>query len=219
MTSLWNALRTRAVLVTVASSGLPLFFTLPTQWPVTSRLLIVWCFIAAFYLGFVFFMMARSSIDDIKIRAPRYDQGKIATLCLSVMAASASVVAIVLELGSARGVGKLGAFHVTLAVTTVILSWTFVHTMFAIHYAHDFYVPRGDGHKPGLIFPGTHEPHYVDFTYFSFVIGCACATADVDIASREIRLIAMLHGIIAFVFNTAIVALTINLAAGLLGGA
>ena len=120
MTSLWNALRTRAVLVTVASSGLPLFFTLPTQWPVTSRLLIVWCFIAALYLGFVFFMMARSSIDDIRTRAPRYDQGKTATLCLSVMAAAASIVAIVLELGSARGVGKLGAFHITIAVTTVI---------------------------------------------------------------------------------------------------
>ena len=142
----------------------------------------------------------------------------MATLCLSVLAAAASIAAIIMELGLARGAGKLGTFHIALAMTTVMLSWAFVHTMFALHYAHDFYVPRADDRKDGLVFPGTKEPHYVDFAYFSFVIGCACATADINITSREIRFVAMLHGIIAFVFNTAIVALTINLAAGLLGG-
>jgi uncharacterized membrane protein len=105
-----------------------------------------------------------------------------------------------------------------LALVTVALSWLFVHVIFAFHYAHVFYSPGEKGDRGGLLFPGDDpEPDYWDFLHFSLIIGVASQTADVQITDRGIRRTSTVHSLTAFVFNTVVVALTVNMAVGLLG--
>jgi uncharacterized membrane protein len=96
----------------------------------------------------------------------------------------------------------------------VLLSWTFTHTIFAIHYAHEYYEGSDDGVAKRLKFPGDEKPDYWDFVYYSFVIGTACATADVNVTSKNMRRMTTLHCAFAFFFNTTILALTVNVGAG-----
>ena len=108
--------------------------------------------------------------------------------------------------------------HIALAFVTVVASWLMVQMIFALHYAHEYYgVDEDDGARDamGIEFPGTLDPDYWDFLYFAIVIGVACATADANITSKGLRQIATVHCMVAFAFNTIIVALTINLTAGL----
>jgi uncharacterized membrane protein len=105
------------------------------------------------------------------------------------------------------------ALYVALAAFTILLSWAFIHTIFALHYAHEFYDETDGG---GLAFPGDREPDYWDFVYFSFVIGMTSQVSDVAITSKLIRRTAAAHGIVSFVFNAALLALTVNLAASAL---
>ena len=102
---------------------------------------------------------------------------------------------------------------VLLAGVTIFLSWVFVHVIFALHYAHEFY----DMHAPGgLAFPGEHEPDYWDFIYFSFVIGMTSQVSDVTVTGQRLRRVVAAHGVLSFVFNVALLALSINLAASAL---
>lgn len=155
------------------------------------------------------------SADDIRARAADLDQAGAAVLPLSVLAALASVGVVI---GEAAGADPAEAVRGSiLALVTVTLSWAFTHLIFALHYAHTFYNPDGEGDRGGLIFPGETEPDYWDFLHFALVIGVASQTADIQIADRRLRRIASLHSVTAFVFNTVIVALAVNLALGLLG--
>lgn len=109
--------------------------------------------------------------------------------------------------------------HILLTLASVSVSWWLVHTVFAMRYARLYYTPDADDGKPGgLQFPEEPEPDYLDFIYFSFVLGMTFQVSDVEISSRTIRRLAWLHGLISFVFNTAIVALSINIISGLISG-
>jgi uncharacterized membrane protein len=104
-----------------------------------------------------------------------------------------------------------------LAGLTLLLSWLFTHTLFAVHYAHAFYTDQAADCPPGLMFPGKQEdPDYWDFLYFSFVIGMTSQTSDVQVSSRPWRRLALAHGLLSFLFNAVVLALCINLLAGLL---
>src|SRR5450432_3037956 len=139
-----------------------------------------------------------------------------------VTAACASLTSVGFLLGMAKGMtGERLAAHVTLALVTVVLSWLVLHTVYALHYAYLFYRehhgPKAAHIARGLVFPdGEIEPDYFDFAYFSFVIGMTSQVSDVQINSREIRRWALLHGIVSFGFNTAVLALSINTISGLL---
>ena len=122
----------------------------------------------------------------------------------------ASLGAILAELGSHASAGRT-AFQLIIATTTIVLSWGFVHTIFALHYAHEFHAARHAG--GGLAFPGGAEPTYWDFVYFSFVIGMTSQVSDVAVTSGVIRQIVTAHAIVAFFFNVAVLALTVNIAA------
>ncbi len=138
-----------------------------------------------------------------------------------VVAACASLASVAYLLGMAKGLqGWRLASHIALALATVILSWLVLHTVFALHYAHLFYHEHQDAHTThiarGLVFPdGDIEPDYMDFAYFSFIIGMTSQVSDVQINSRKIRHWALLHGMVAFAFNTAVLALSINIISGL----
>ena len=159
------------------------------------------------------------SPDDIRVRAEREDEGRGTILTLVLIAAAASVAAIAAELSLAKaGHGWLKIGHVALAFGTVAASWLMVQLVFALHYAHEYYDenPECDGHDmKGLNFPGGEFPDYWDFVHFAVIIGVAFATADVEFTSRQLRRIGTVHSLVAFAFNAIIVALTINLLAGL----
>jgi len=189
--------------------GMVAFFLLPGSLRLVTRLLVSWDIFVTFYLVLAYIMMFRCGIAHIRRRAVLQDDGRFLILLVTALGAFASIAAIVFELGASRR----GAPELTLATVTIALSWAAVHTIFALHYAHDYY----RGAKPGgLQFPsGDEHDHadYWDFVYFSFVIGMTAQVSDVGITDKTIRRTATAHGIISFVFNTALVALMVNIAA------
>jgi len=176
-----------------------------------TRFLLGWDIATALYLGLVFEMMVRAEVHHIRWHAATQDEGRVAILVLTVAAALASLAAIFAELATPPGGGGRQPAQLVVATITILLSWAFIHTMFALHYAHEFY-DTTEGH--GLAFPGGDpEPDYWDFVYFSFVIGMTSQVSDVGITSKEVRRTAAAHGIVSFFFNATLLALTVNIAA------
>ena len=197
--------------------GIGLWFFLPQEWKTATSLLVAWNTSVGAYLVLAIIMMGSATRECMQQRAAALDDGKIFILLFTIITAVASLAGIVAELATAKAsLGGVQLSHITLAGMTVLLSWTFMHVMFALHYAHEYY-DDDDGTRQGLDFPGDcPDPDYWDFVYFSFIIGAAAQTADVSISSRMIRRIATLHCTVSFLFNTTILALTINIGASLL---
>jgi uncharacterized membrane protein len=185
-------------------------------WRPSTRLLVAWDCATALYLMMALVMMARSNIDRIRYRAALQDEEDLVILGLTVITALISLGGVVAQMATAKTLqGHDEWQHVVLSGLTVLLSWTFTHTIFAIHYAHEYYAGPENELAEGLHFPGDEPPDYWDFVYYSFVIGTACATADVNVTSKNMRRITALHCVVAFFFNTTILALTVNIGAGL----
>jgi len=178
--------------------------------PLTA-LLIGWCVGVLVYGAAALRLMLPASVEALRRRAALLDEGSGAILAATTAAAVLSLVAIFGELSAAKGTPHAGAAAI-LSVATVLLSWAFVHLIFALHYAHEFY-----GGDCGLEFPGTEHPDYGDFLYFSFVIGMTFQASDVATRSAATRRLVLLHSLLAFLFNTAILALGINFVASLAG--
>ncbi|HEY0328244.1 MAG TPA: DUF1345 domain-containing protein [Rhodopseudomonas sp.] len=189
--------------------GAAAFFALPGELRLVTRLLLSWDIFIALYLALVLGMVLRSGIAHIRRNAVLQDDGRFLILLVVAIGAFASMAAIVSELGASHR----GSAELFLATLTIALSWSMVHTTFALHYAHEYY----RGAKPGgLQFPSgdSHdEVDYWDFVYFSFVIGMTAQVSDVGITDKAIRRTATAHGVVSFVFNTALVALMVNIAA------
>jgi uncharacterized membrane protein len=189
--------------------GITAFFLLPATLRILARLLMSWDIFAALYLVLAYIMMFRCGHAHIRRNAVMQDDGRFLILLLTALGAFASLGAIVFELGGSHRSPQA----LTLATITIALSWAAVHTSFALHYAHDYY---RDGEAGGLQFPsGNRDEHadYWDFVYFSFVIGMTAQVSDVGITDKTIRRTVTVHGIISFVFNTALLALMVNIAA------
>jgi uncharacterized membrane protein len=189
--------------------GIVAFVLLPASLRPVTRMLVGWDAFIAVYLVLVYIMMFRCGLAHIKRNAVLQDDGRFLILLVTALGAFASIAAIVFELGASHH----SAPQLALATVTIALSWAAVHTSFALHYAHDYY----RGAKPGgLQFPsGDTQEHadYWDFVYFSFVIGMTAQVSDVGITNKTIRRTATAHGIISFIYNTALVALMVNIAA------
>jgi uncharacterized membrane protein len=189
--------------------GIVAFLLLPDSLRLVTRLLIGWDIFAGLYLLLVWTMMARCRLAHIRRNAILQDDGSILILLIAALGAFASIAAIVFELGQ----GHRTPWELGLATATIALSWAAVHTIFALHYAHDYY----RGAKPGgLTFPAgdkPEDPDYWDFVYFSFVVGMTAQVSDVGITTKGIRRTATAHGIVSFIYNTALVALMVNIAA------
>jgi uncharacterized membrane protein len=183
-----------------------------TDWRVATKLLLGWDIAIGLYLILVHGLMARSDVHRIKRRAAMQDEGQLTMLAMTIAAAAASLIAIFFELGTVGGAARSPA-QLILATLTIVLSWAFIHAMFALHYAHEYYGDGRDRQVGGMTFPGDDKPDYWDFAYFSFVIGMCAQVSDVAITSKTIRRIVLLHGIVSFLFNAALLALTVNIAA------
>jgi uncharacterized membrane protein len=170
-------------------------------------------------LGWIMAMMARGTEDHMRRRAARQDLGAWVILLAIVAGALFSLLALayVQKTFKAAPDGEPPLYLVTI-VATLILSWLLVHTVFTLHYAHGYYGPSEDeddedGLVGGLEFPSEKQPDYWDFMYFSYVVGMTSQVSDVQISGRELRRLALIHGVVSFFFNTIILALTINILA------
>lgn len=186
--------------------GLASLLVMPDAWRLATRLLVAWDIFAALYLILAYSTMLSFNADHVRRQAKLQDDGRFVILAMTGIGAFASLAAIILELG----VTPRQAPQQALAVATIALTWSAIHTTFALHYAHDYYRGIKAG---GLAFPGEDKPDYWDFVYFSFVIGMTAQVSDVGITDRLIRRTATAHGIVSFIFNTALLALMVNIAA------
>jgi uncharacterized membrane protein len=204
-----RVLHARPRLLTAAALGIVILL-LPVGIPLARRILAGWNVGVALYLLLLYWRFAGASASDIRAHAAAEDEGRVAILALTVAAALASIGAIVAELGTSEGSART-AVQLVLATVTIVLSWALIHTICALHYAHEFY---GSGNNSGgLRFPAPQPPDYLDFVYFSFGIGTAAQVSDIDIVSRDIRRVVTAHSIVSFFFNAALLALIVNIAA------
>jgi uncharacterized membrane protein len=201
------------------AGGLAAFLILPTSLSGTVRGALAWNIGASVYLFFTVRLMQQCSADVIRTRAARQDDGRIMVLFVIIAGTAASLIAIVDVLAIAK-IAKDWAkiAYLTLAAGTIFMSWTVTQFAFTFHYAHDFYnpEPRIADAKHGLVFPEDVNPDYWDFFYFATSIGATSQTSDVAIRSKSLRRLVTFHAILSFFFNTTVLALTINLAAGLI---
>ena len=203
-----RVVRARPRLFLAILLGLALLPLLPGEWRLATRSLVAWDIALGLYLMLAFRLMTNCDVNRIKRRAAHQDEGRITILVLVVASTLASLLAILAELG---GANRQPA-HLALAAVTILLSWASTHTIFAIHYAHEYYgekAPKGGG----LNFPGEETPDYWDFVYFSFVVGMTSQVSDVTVTSRALRRIVAAHGAVSFIFNATLLALTVNIAA------
>jgi uncharacterized membrane protein len=188
-----------------------------TDWSMATKLLLGWDIGVVLYLALAYQLMVANGIAEIRRRAAEDDEGALALLILTGLSGLAIMGAIIAELGIAKVSGQpRSGLGVTLAMATILVSWAFVHTIFALHYAHEYYGDRGDHAMGGLTFPGRQAPDYWDFLYFSLVIAMTSQVSDVVITSKFIRRIVTVHGALAFFFNVAVFALTVNIVSNLI---
>jgi uncharacterized membrane protein len=184
--------------------------------PVTA-VLIGWNAGVVVFLVMLVELMATATPAEIRRQAARQDVGQFVVLTLSAVAAIASVVAIYAEVSAASG-EAIATWRLVLGAVTIFLSWLFMHSMFAIHYAHEFYGPSRE-EPGGLLSPGEDRtPDYLDFFYFAVVIGMSTQVSDVSVTNQRVRKTVLAQGIVAFWFNVAVLALLINIAADAIRG-
>jgi len=178
---------------------------------------------------FVFFVLLlawltilTTPVHKLRSRAKEQDVSRLVIFVFVVVAACAALFAVgfLISVNKAELRGHLTA-HLILALGTVVFSWSVVHTVFGLRYAHAFYGdsddPGTDEYAGGLLFPGSEQtPDYFDFAYFSFVVGMTCQVSDVQVTSRKMRRLTLVHSVLSFGFNTVILALLINTVSGLL---
>jgi len=212
---LWTQLRLRPRLLTAILVGSALAWAWPGAMSLQTRLLIGWNLVVWIYLPLAFWMMlGRTGSVDVQHRAQRLNEGVVPMLVLAVLGALASLAAITLELQAAKQ--QHDPRYVLLALTTVAGSWLLLPVEFGIAYASRYHSAGKGGH--GLEFPGDDEgpPDYGDFLYFSITVAATSQTSDVCVSSRAMRRLVLVQSLLAFVFNTGVLALSINLLAGLI---
>jgi len=200
--------------------GIIVFFLTRKNISTPSLILVTWISFALTVILMDWITIATCHPREVRAIAKIQDSSRTFIFLFVLSASLASMGAIILLLKSSKGhaAGSVNE-HILLAIASVVISWWLVHTIFTLLYAHLYYDTDTDDGKAkkigGLEFPGNDEPDYLDFVYFSFVIGMTFQVSDVEIASRKIRRFALLHALISFAFNTAILALSINVISGL----
>jgi uncharacterized membrane protein len=220
---MFRHVKARPRLSTCVLIGIVFYFIFPLAQDTSTRLLIAWNIAASCFLVVMIIMMLRSDDADMQRQAQQTDEGRFAVLLMSMIAAIASLAAIVVELSRIKSAGGSDAvFYIGLSVATIFVSWSFIQVIFTEHYAHEYYMRTVDGRRKrnaqgsGLDFPGQSKPDYIDFLYFTVTIGVANQTADVAIRSRPMRILVLIHSVISYFFNATILALSINIVSSIL---
>lgn len=184
-----------------------------------TRAIASWNLATMAYLGLAWTLIGRTDARGTRDHALSQDQSGYLIFLFVVGAACASVVAIGFVVSTNSDLAFWArAWHLALTITALVSSWLLIQTVFAFHYAHRYYAgPHGEhAATASLQFPGGREPDYLDFAYYAFVVGMTSQVSDVSVASRSMRRLTMIHGILAFMFNIAVLALSINIIASVI---
>ena len=217
--ALWRALRARPRLLSSIVFGFAVYVAVSrfASLSGSGATLVAWNAGAMLDLFTTWRLALRTDIAAIKRRAVAQGEGRMAILAVVVFAAAAVLLAVGTQLSQVRNLhGTERLAHLGLAALTIVSSWFFTQSTFAVHYAHDFYLARLRGAPDPLSFPGTPEPTYADFFYFACVIGTSAQTADVTFQGSALRPVGTVHCVVAFFFNASLLAFAINVAAGVL---
>jgi uncharacterized membrane protein len=198
-------------------TGLAIAFFLPRSWNLITRTLTGWNIAVWAYLLLMGWLMARASQARVRKIAEQEDNNGVSVLVILSAAAVLSLVAIIFELSSAKGLAAdVRLFHYVFTAVTVLSSWLLLAVIYTFHYARLYY--RSPSDKRSLRFPDDEQnPDYWDFLYFSLTIAVAAQTSDISVMSRTMRKAVMAQSVISFVFNAAIIGMSINIAAGMVG--
>jgi len=197
------------------------FFACGTHLVLATRLLVSWDAFTFTVVLLAWIVLLTRDPYEVRRHASQQDASGTILFTVIITAATVSLLAVGFLLGSAKSLpkGEL-AGYVGVSVAAIIFSWLLVHTLFTLRYAHLYYLNAHEKEREhalgGLDFPGGQHPDYLDFAYFSFVVGMTCQVSDVQITSQWIRRLALIHGLISFCFNTAILAMFVNIVASLL---
>jgi uncharacterized membrane protein len=218
--TVYRSIRARPRMMISLLFGIAVGFLMPADNALTHALL-GWNAGIVLFIVLILAMMARTDATEIRDRAIAEEEGRFTVLTLIITAAAMVLIAIALEIFSAKELqGASRALRLALTFLTVIDSWIFVHMIFTIYYAHEYHAEikgRRKGTRGGLGFPGGQTPDYWDFLYFALTVGMTAQTSDVAVQSRRMRRLVIVHGLVSFVFTTAVIALTVNLGAQLVG--
>lgn len=197
------------------SVGLVVWLLMGNRFIWQTRLLLSLLAYAFMVLGFIWSIIGWADARQV---AQREDQSRLLIFTLTIGGALASLFAVVGLLGSLQGVPAAEVTrHVVLSGLTVVSAWLLIHSVFTLHYAHLYFYDANDTRQEGgLDFPGDEPPDYLDFAYFSFVVGMTCQVSDVAVTQRRLRRMTLLHGVLSFAFNTLIIAFSINTLSSLL---
>jgi len=188
-------------------------FQLMTAWHWSTCVLLSWNLTIYSYLFFTFKKLWHIDHAHILQRAKQQDASKWLILFLVLLTLIICFIAIIIEVNNLPNNTVIRTGHLILSMVTITSAWFLMHTIFAIHYAHDFYLALDRHNEGGLDFPKTPKPTYPDFLYFSYIVGTSAQTADVSITHSAMRVLNTLHLLLAYGFNTTILAITINVAA------
>ncbi|MDP9930721.1 DUF1345 domain-containing protein [Variovorax paradoxus] len=187
-------------------------------WPldVMARGLAGWCTNCVVFLVLTWWLANTFDAQQTRKRAQSLDQPNVVILVSMLVVIGASVVAIAMLLQQVKLMsGPVRAGHIALGLVALVGSWLMMHTIYAFHYAHRYYIDQRDGSPDGgLDFPGKQEPDYFDFLYYAYVVGMTTQVSDVQATSREMRRITLVHSVLAFAFNMLVLALSVNVVAG-----
>jgi uncharacterized membrane protein len=201
-------------------AGLLIFFALPDRILLDTRIIASWDAAASTSLLLAWVTMAGADAIATQNSTLNKRQSSSGILALVTLTALASLMALTFLFKANDNVSGLAKItHVGLSVIALATSWLLIHTRYAFHYAHRYYVSGGGRHSKalgGLTFPGGNPPDYFDFAYFSFVIGMTSQVSDVAITSRVMRRITLTHGLLSFAFNMGVLALSINIVASMI---
>lgn len=211
-----SGIQNRPTFFIAASLGIviSLILSLFTHWTWSTIVLLGWNSVVWFYLIMLFQKIWQSEHQDIQQRAQKQDESKWIIMLIVLLSLIMSMISIIAGLSDLPEQGPTKVGHIIIAIFTIVSSWLMMHTIFAIHYAHDFYIARLKQKDGGLTFPNTEYPTYPDFIYFSYIIGTSAQTADVSITTRKMRLLNIFHCTLSFCFNTSLLAILINVVAG-----
>ena len=216
--TIWRALRSRPRLVAGFLTGIAALRLLPTA-SMSLRAVLAWDIGITIYLLLALSLFLSERNERMSHDAKAQEEGEWTVFIMTIAAAIFSLVVIIMEFSGIRDLpAQQRGWHVALVGYTLVMSWLMTHVTFGFRYAHEYYSisPGAEHHDGGLEFPGETRPDYLDFMYFTLILGMTFQVSDVQITSRKFRRMATLQGLIGFAFNTVILALTVNLVAGLL---
>ncbi len=220
MGSVWRSIRSRPRMLTGLLVIIVAWPLLPSAVPMITRGVIAWDIGVTVFLVLAAHLFVTEPPDAMPAAAEAQQEGEWTIFWLTLAVVIVSFVAVANEFAALKNApaDRRGS-AVALVAITLLLSWLVTHVSFALRYAHEFYARDlgGPDIDRGLSFPEETEPDYLDFMYFALVLGITFQVSDVQITSRKLRRVAALHGLVSFLFNTVIVALTVNIAAGLMG--